>query len=75
MMSSHARLYDVKQKQGLTELPVSPYLISLVRLEGLEPSRAYAHHPLKMAWHLINIYKLKEYSIYQLLYNIYNYIF
>ena len=21
----------------------------LVRLEGLEPSRAYAHHPLKMA--------------------------
>ena len=49
MMSNHARLYDVKQKQGLTELPVSPYLISLVRLEGLEPSRAYAHHPLKMA--------------------------
>ena len=26
---------------------VGPYI--LVRLEGLEPSRAYAHHPLKMA--------------------------
>ena len=49
--------------------------VEMVRLEGLEPSRAYAHHPLKMAWHLINIYKLNEYSIYQLLYNIYNYIF
>ena len=60
MMSNHARLYDVKQKQGLTELPVSPYLISLVRLEGLEPSRAYAHHPLKMAWHLKHVYKTNK---------------
>ena len=54
---------------------VSFGILYLVRLEGLEPSRAYAHHPLKMAWHLINIYKIKEYSIYQLLYYIYNYIF
>ena len=35
MMSNHIRLYDVKQKQGLTELPVSPCLISLVRIEGI----------------------------------------
>lgn len=28
---------------------VSFGILYLVRLEGLEPSRAYAHHPLKMA--------------------------
>ena len=52
---------------------VGPYI--LVRLEGLEPSRAYAHHPLKMAWHLTHIYKIKEFSINQILHYIYNYIF
>ena len=38
----------------------------LVRLEGLEPSRAYAHHPLKMAWHLTHIYKTNKSSSYLL---------
>ena len=43
---------------------VGPYI--LVRLEGLEPSRAYAHHPLKMAWHLKHIYKTNKCGSYLL---------
>jgi len=36
----------------------------LVRLAGLEPARALAHHPLKMAWHLKFTHKTYKYSNY-----------
>nr|DAG45464.1 MAG TPA: hypothetical protein [Caudoviricetes sp.]DAT79691.1 MAG TPA: hypothetical protein [Caudoviricetes sp.] len=36
----------------------------MVRLAGLEPARALAHHPLKMAWHLKGTHKINKYSNY-----------